>query len=221
MNERTRRAAGPLAAAVVCAAVFGYLISVGSVQPPAYPLLRDAPDPALEGTIAFLRTEDGERCVYAVPAAGGRPKQLACSYRWPSLLGWTDAGDVVISSSDSGGTIAIDPVTAEMARSEPPPTPAPVPVLETSSTLYTGGPSGEPEVVEESKLGRPRVVFAAAEAPRDYDFVEARYSPDRRWIIVRDSDNRLLVAPRSGGRPRVVTNEAEEFSWYIPSRGGN
>ena len=56
--------------------------------------------------------------------------------------------------------------------------------------------------------------------PPTYTFWEARWSPDGEWILVRDSNQDLLVARAIEGAPlRLLADRVSgPFAWHIPGR---
>ena len=65
----------------------------------------------------------------------------------------------------------------------------------------------------------PREV-ARVSGPPTYAFWEARWSPDGEWILVRDSNQDLLVMRATEGAPlRLLADRVSgPFAWHIPGR---
>lgn len=213
----TARTIAPVAAAMVCAVVFGAIVAVGQVRAPAFASLQEQPDPGVPGTIAFTRRADEQSCVFSVPAGGGHERRLRCSYGWQTLLGWSPDGLVMVTEQfDSRSrTLELDPDTGRVVRYDlPSGYPVEQQVEDGPPWLTVGGDEGRVEIVEEAVSGRRRVLFAVAGVPRDYTFTAATWSPGRSWVLVTDSQQRLIIVDRDGGRARVLVEDARSPAWF-------
>jgi hypothetical protein len=54
--------------------------------------------------------------------------------------------------------------------------------------------------------------------PPGFAFGEALWSPDGEWVLLRDSNQNLLVLPaREGTRPRLLAERVSgPIAWHIP-----
>ena len=64
----------------------------------------------------------------------------------------------------------------------------------------------------------------SADGPQDYSFDVATWSPDGQWVLVVDSEGRILVVGESGvPQARLLVEGAARWmngSWYIPGYPG-
>ena len=233
----SRRTPAGLAAIAVALAVPAAIWGLGIAPLPEYPSLADRPDPSIPGRIAFVRL--GERpCMYVVPAGGGAERRLLCSEEgtwgrgqvawFGGPIRWTGDGRIVVQAFGPAGSelIVVDPETGgvlERIRVEEPLADGPLPDDEARS-------DGARLIVRrsgrESKLGfapvdaSPREI-ARVSGPPAYAFWEARWSPDGEWILVRDSNQDLLVVRANEGAPLrlLAPRVSGPFAWHIPGQG--
>lgn len=214
-----RRLIAVAAAVVVVAAAAIVILTVGGLRYPEFDPLSASPDPAIEGTVAFTRHRGGDACLFLVPAGGGAPRSLRCGDPWYGPLTWTEQGDLV---TDAGGDrLRLDPSTGEVLSREPLArvTPLPEPVdgpRDDGALVRTTSTTGQARVLLAGQDGGEQVVVDV-QGPRDYAFVDARWSPDGRWILVYDSARRLLVADPADGGARLLVEDADGPGvWYQP-----
>jgi hypothetical protein len=229
-GNRTRAA---LAAAGVAIAVGAFVWGFGVAPLPEYPSLAAHPDPSIPGRVAFLRWWAGPPCLYVVPAAGGEARRLRCTDDdgddpdwFGEPLGWTEEGLIVVHAFGASGprAIVLDPETGRTLERIPIPEPlfARTPpsdrgvradggrLLVRSSgrtaTLGIAPPDGRP--IEVTRVS----------GPPDFAFWEAVWSPDGEWILVRDSNQNLLVLPaRENARPRLLSERVSgPVAWHVP-----
>jgi hypothetical protein len=233
---RERRRAALLAAGAALA-VAAVVWGVGVEPIPDFESLAERPDPSIPGRVAFLRS--GERpCVWVVSAAGGDPRLLACSddaeTREGNWLGgpvaWTGEGNVAVQAYGPYGNrvLVFDPETGRLVdRIE-----AEAPLLEAGDPA--GGPRADGARILVNRSGRTATLGIApvAASPREiarvtgppgYGFADPRWSPDGEWILVRDTNERLLVVrAREGSSLRVLADRAwAGYAWHMPGLPGD
>ena len=221
-----RRAVIGIAVAVtVVLAVAAFILTVGRIPLPSFPLLADAPDAAIPGTVAFLaEPEQGwDPCIQVVPAAGGPPAELTCRLQAEGLA-WTVDGQLVVTSFGEFGPewIVLDAATGgEVARVE-----IGEGDLRPSSDRRVH--AGERLHLEGEGRGHSTLVVRAVDGtettlldlrgPRDYELVGAQWSPDGAWVLALDARGRLLVVDRDvPGEARVLAERA--VTWFGPGEG--
>jgi hypothetical protein len=229
---RQSKRAGIAAAAValaVCVAIWAF----GVAPLPDYPSLAAAPDPSIPGRVAFVRW--GERpCVYVVPARGGPERRLRCTddeedgedwYGGP--IAWTRDGRIVVQAFSPSGNraIVLDPATGSLleriAVQEPLAERAPpeAEARDDGARLLVNRTGGAATLGIAPRAASPREL-ARVEGPPAYRFGEARWSPDGEWILVRDSNQDLLVVrAREGAALRLLADRVTgPFAWHVPGR---
>lgn len=199
---------------------------------PDYGSLAVRPDPSIPGQIAFLRW--GMRpCLYVVPAGGGDPRRLRCARqgeRGPSWLGgpvgWTRDGGIVVQAYGPSGSraLVLDPGTGRVIER-----------VQVNQLLFARpwpedrrvGPGGARLLVHrsygEATLGiapvdgSPREI-ARVSGPPGFAFSEAQWSPDGEWVLLRDSnENLLVVRAREGAPVRLLAPRVSgPFAWHVP-----
>jgi hypothetical protein len=234
-GSREKRAG--LAAIGVALAVAAAIWAFGIAPLPDYPSLADRPDPSIPGRVAFVRF--GERpCVHVVPAGGGEARRLLCSdeENWErgqvawfgGPIRWTRDGRIVVQAFGPAGSeaIVIHPETGrvlERIAVEEPLAERPLPGSDDGRSdgakLIVRGSGGEAVLGFAPVDASPREV-ARVSGPPTYTFWEARWSPDGEWILVRDSNQDLLVARAIEGAPlRLLADRVSgPFAWHIPGR---
>lgn len=233
--SREKRAG--LAAAGVALAVAAAIWAFGIAPLPDYPSLADDPDPSIPGRIAFVRL--GERtCLHVVPAAGGSARRLLCSdeeswgrgqVAWfGGPIRWTRDGLIVVQAFGPAGSeaIVVHPETGrvlERISVEEPLAERPLPgiddVRSDGAKLIVSRSGGDAALGITPVDASPREL-ARVSGPPTYAFWEARWSPDGEWILVRDSNQDILVARASEGtRLRLLADRVSgPFAWYISGR---
>lgn len=201
-----RRRPGLFAVIMVALVVGGFFFGRGlwwSLRPtPDFPLLADAPDPALRGTVAFLKPFPNE-CIYLIAASGSPEEEVTCIDGGAGDLTWLPDGRLQSTRYQGGegtastGSWIIDVETGaieEVPRDEVPPQPSAEPIDST-------GPDGE-VVNSESTKGTLTMTMTTSDgtrtllkvgAPDTYTFSEPTWSSDGTWFIVKDDLDRLLV----------------------------
>ena len=234
-GSRERRAG--VAAIGVALAVAAAIWAFGIAPLPDYPSLSDRPDPSIPGRIAFVRF--GERpCVHVVAAGGGDARRLLCSDEetWErgevawfgGPIRWTRDGRIVVQAFGPAGpeAIVIDPETGRVLErisvAEPldeRPLPGVDDVRSNGAKLLLRHSGGEAALGIAPVDASPREI-ARVSGPPSYAFWEARWSPDGEWILVRDSNQDLLVVRATEGAPlRLLADRVSgPFAWHIPGR---
>ena len=89
------------------------------------------------------------------------------------------------------------------------------------STLLTRTSEGQATLWVEEATGTRRTILEA-EGPKDYSFNSASWSPDEEWILLQDSEGRLIIVAAEGDpNPRVVAESSNGWmtaSWFMPGR---
>ena len=232
-----RRKRAGLAAIGVALAVPAAIWAFGIAPLPDYPALAERPDPSIPGRIAFVRL--GERpCLYVAAAGGGAERRLLCSdegswgrgeVAWfGGPIRWTRDGRIVVQAFGPAGSeaIVVDPDTGrllERIHVEEPLAERPLPgsdsVRSDGASLITRRSGREATLGFAPVDASPREI-ARVSGPPTYAFWEARWSPDGQWILVRDSNQDLLVVRAAEGAPlRLLADRvAGPFAWHIPGR---
>lgn len=213
-----------IAAGVASIAIFGY------TEPPKYESLKANPDSSIEGKIAFVHAgANGQNCLKIVAASGGEPKELTCGDTYQTSVQFTKDGNVVYTratgydfNSPSSATVfdgdtGKELETFSVPRSDFAPS--------SSQDLYTAGEdySYEGDIfngddgphdtwVSRDPEGKDRIV--TKHVPNDYDFTQAQYSPDKKWILIFDSDGSLLVASENGQVRKLVDSSGNEDDYF-------
>lgn len=222
-------------AGLVIVAVVVVILVFGLIPMPQYPSLADSPDPSIPGTVAFVRWESDQPCVYVVPAAGGPERQIVCDrYDLATRPAWSAEGLLVLTDYPNV-YVLVDPSTgAEIRRVEA----AGPDDFEKSSMrtfdlsqtredgatiVVTSGPrrEGAASLTVRFSDGSTRTLLQPEQAPADYRFDMAQWSPDGNWILVTDSEGRLIIVDARGGdpNPRVLAEGeiwGDNATWFIP-----
>lgn len=235
----TKAVGASIAAVAILTVTVVLIVMFGFIPLPEVTSLSEQPDPAIPGTVAYVDHNGREEaCVYRVDASGGEPTQLHCEPTrfFESALSWTEGGNIVFQSFEGFGpeTVVIDSQTgAELARVPASPENemdeprmgfemgfdrierADGALLATKSD-FRGAAS-----VAVSLDGTRRVLWEVEDAPRDYHFQDAQWSPDGHWILVSDSAGRLIILAAEGpANPRLLVERDEDSysmpAWYIP-----
>ncbi|MGH7567199.1 MAG: DUF2157 domain-containing protein [Gemmatimonadota bacterium] len=230
---RSRKRAG-IAALGTALAVAAAVWVFGVAPLPDYPSLEAHPDPSIPGRVAFVRWDRGA-CVYVVPASGGEPRRLRCAEGgeghdadwFGGPIGWTREGRIVVQAFGPSGprAVVLDPDSGRvLERIE-----VDQPLAERSPTQASARGDGARLLVNRAggaaTLGvapvdaSPREI-ARVSGPPAYSFWDARWSPDGEWILVRDSNQDLLVVRAREGAPlRLLADRVSgPFSWHVPDR---
>jgi hypothetical protein len=216
---------------VVVAAALTVVLVFGVIPLPDYPSLVENPDPSIPGTIAFV-SEEEPACLGVVAASGGPVRELRCGSVEVGMLAWTSDGLIVTLdfTAASPRFLLVDPVSGGVVDTVPAGVGDPGSlVIETETTRADGA-----EVFTDDTKGTATVkvrvpnqetqVVLAAEGPHDYRFDVATWSPDGRWVLVVDSEGRLLIVGATGEpTARVLVTGASRWmtaAWYIPGYPG-
>lgn len=199
---------------------------------PTFPSLRQTPDTAIGGSIAFVRPDGDRPCVYVMPASGATDeRRLLCERnlrQGPGGVGWNESGHLVVvefSPERPQQAVEIDPTDGRVVARGPSEN---VPGFSEQkgfiegTTRSTDGSSlevqeaarGTTRVVLRTTSGTTRTVFSAR-GPRDYRFEYAVWSPDGRYAAVVDSEHRLLVINVDSASPtaRVLATHVTAPAW--------
>ena len=218
----TRRRWAPIAAAVICSAVFVGVLVFGHVTYPAFASLTAVP-PDVEGRIAVLVSRgseyDDEDCLLVIEPATGASRELRCTYRWSELTGWSEDGYVIVTLSDESTqrSLFLDPDTGTVVRRGFEYAPLEPAARGPGPRLFTEGPDGVARIVEEDIDGEQRVVYSV-DGPRSYEFTQAVWSPDGRWVLALDSQERLVIVDPRTDVAWQVTEDVSVASWHVEGR---
>ncbi|NNC39189.1 MAG: hypothetical protein HKN95_00745 [Acidimicrobiia bacterium] len=221
-----------VASVVVIGLVVGLVLTFAIIPLPDFPSLADDPDPSIPGTVAFARWDDGDLCVWTVPASGGEASEVLCDNNigfGEISPGWTPDGLLVVEQFGPNREVfrVVDPETGEtidrISFEETGAYDGPVGrdfvATQDGLSVYVNGDRGEPQLILEVPSGSERIVLEV-EGPADYRFDWARLSPDGEWILVQDSEGRvLIVSPDGDPNARILTDDVDSWmaaSWYIP-----
>lgn len=182
---------GLVAAAVVAVALFGV------VRPPDVPDLTQSGS-SLPAAVAGLRDTGDQQCVVIVAPDGGE-RTGSCAERFAELV-VEDDGRLLLVSYEGGGAVAtvLDPVTGEPRGRE---------VRDEIERPRPGEDEPEPTVVIDSVDGQLEIslvtdegerFLARLDEPRGYDLRHGSWSPDQRWLLLLDSEDRVLAVSRDG-----------------------
>lgn len=221
-HSSTRRSIWPyvVAAAAVGVAVAGFFVVRGiiaySKPNPVFPSLADNPDPSLQGTVAYYDVI--AQCVRVVAAAGRPSKDVLCLTEdeawhptqdaYGPLLAWLPDGRLEVTMRLWGERQAEAEAAGWWQKIVDVDTGAveDVPATEVPSTLpeatALAGPNGE-QIEITSEGGRVEIVLTdtagsrtllSAEGNPDYWVkVPPTWSPDGRWIVVKDGAGEILL----------------------------
>ena len=236
-TSATRRRA-LLLAAIVAALVVGAIYAVGIAPLPDYVALEERPDPSIPGQVAFVRWRTGP-CVFVVAASGGEPRRIRCSSddkqgsSEASWLGgpvfWTEEGWLAVQAYSPVGNrvVVVDPSSGrviERITFDEPLVDHPQPDdRRADGTRLLVNRSGRAATLGIApRDASPREV-ARVDGPPGYTFWQAEWSPDGKWILVRDSNEDLLVVrAEENAPPRLLAQRVSgEFAWHIPGAPAN
>lgn len=224
---------------VVAAAV---IVIFGFVPIPEYPTLGEEPAPQLSGKIAYAVDEELDdrfsefvpRCVHVIELPEGQADEIVCAEGIGWGMAWTDDGWIVAESFGrfnefhgefSSDLALIDPSTGGVSE----------------SVGYEGEPrflrSEQRQIREDGARVRTEdsgttvvVVLAdgstidlvgAGVTPSNYRYSEAQWSPDGEYVLVVDTEGRIIILSASEDpRPRVVAETGHEYgitlAWFMP-----
>lgn len=218
-GDRERRIVGAvLGSFAIVVVVVVAIAAMGVHRLPAFVSLEDHPNLALHGTVAYLHSDGPDGwCATVVDASGAHRKDLLCD-EWsasPVDLRWTDDGQVLIELSRSyqAETTAklIDPTSGSVTDV----TGSGIDTPPAGPTRKRSADGAQIRVDDSHGTARIDVVDAdgsvhpllVAEGPEDYRFTDPEWAPDDRFIVVRDSADRLLVVPTDGSPPGVLATD--------------
>ena len=182
--------------------------------------------PALDasGVVAYVERRggdgggDGRGCVFVVAVADATPpRKLGCAGDGTipdpvGSLSWTDDGDLEVHALYPQPDPLVLPVGAG------PSIPNAVPEVERTRGYRNDGTlvrlaeineeaqislQSVEESVEESVSGDQRVI-ATLDGPDSYQLGSPQWSPDGRWILVSDTEGRLLILSEDGAQIRAL-----------------
>ena len=208
--------------------------------------LTAAPAMHPQGVIAYVETGPGDPaadgpfrgCIYVVGASGATPpRRVACpgEGKVPSPIwgiAWTERGHLQVYA----GQQYSDPVVLRVGagRASPHATPEYVRVRgqrEDGSFAALGGVAEDTTAVTitqaDANGGRERTVVSL-DGPGGYQFGEPQWSPDERWILLSDTEGRLLIVDPDRREIRMLLDAAagrrlidEPFLTWHQGTGGS
>lgn len=234
MSEAPQRRTGLVISAVLVAVVAATVIVVwGLVALPAFTPFGEPSGFEVPGTVAFLVSDRGEAatCVSVVGQAEPRPRELRCyperDARYPESLGWTDDGRIVVTLYGERGAEyeVLDRSSADVSTTgtwdEAGPGTVPRPDASPGADGVTVRREGG-RVVVTNRIEGATVTLIDAEAPASYDFWEQRWSPGRGYLLLVDSEQRLVVVPSDGSSPAMLLAEdVRAPAWWMPELGAD
>jgi len=230
-----RRAIVSIVAAVSVLVVVTVIIFVFGVIPlPDYPSLADQPDPSIPGRVAYVEFDE-EPCLFIVPASGGDAQEVWCGRQYIEYPSWSSDGLLLVMDYTAEPTyILIDPATGnevDRVRVEDTNVPGAEPLRygpgiryerpDGATVITAGRRSGESTVEVQLPGGESRTILSVEDAPADYQFVDVQWSPDGEWVLVSDTEGRLLIVGADGTPgARVLVDGLQQYgaqaAWYIP-----
>jgi len=217
------------AVAVIAAVVSGAILLFGVKHVPSFPDVADQPEPAVTGTIAYLSWGEAGPCLHVrAAAAAPEAERVRCALDQPGVGGFAfrPDGTLAVYSYGPAGTTetVLDPDSLHVVSEQV--LPAGTKAVEGWASRDDRNADGVRAVVERRGEGSWRVVarsgdsereLLATEGPDDYWVGDAWWSPDGRWVLVTDSERRvLLLSGDGGGDTRVLVREADQLQWFQP-----
>jgi hypothetical protein len=233
MNADRRATVSIVGAILVLVIVTAIIVVFGVIPLPEFTALADQPDPTIPGTVAYLDFGD-DPCLFTLPASGGQPTEVWCGRDYVEFPVWTADGLLVLTDwTTEPAYLLIDPATGmevdripveeRGAESEPPARPLDERRERADGAIvHTGGRRGDAaEVLVRPAGGPDQTILSVADAPADYDFYDAQWSPDGGWVLVADNAGRLLVVGADGDPgARVLVEGLQDWgvqgAWFIP-----
>ena len=233
MTDTRKALISAVASVVVVGLVVGLVLLFALRPAPGYPSLSDQPDPSITGTIAFARWERDGMCISTLPAGGGGEEfEVICDQNigfGEFTTGWTPDGLLIVEEFRPSGELfrLVDPATGDTVERVPfemtSVTREPLPIDRFSATfdgltVEVDGTRGDPHLIIFGKDKTERIVLSE-EGPGDYWYDWATWSPDGNWILLNDSEDRLIiVSPTGDPNPRILTDDIDTWmgaSWFI------
>ncbi len=231
MTPERRAVVAVVAAISVLVVVTVVILTFGVIPLPDFPALADRPDPSIPGTVAYM--EYGETpCLFTVPASGGEGREAWCGREYVEFPAWTSDGLLVVTDWEGTPTyLLIDPATGDEVDRVPAGdqlVDGPLPYLGADrqeradgAVVRTEGLRGGTSSVVVRLDGTDQTILSIEDAPSDYRFYEAQWSPDGEWVLVSDTEGRLLIVAADGTPgARVLMDGLEDWgpqaAWFIP-----
>lgn len=207
------------AAGLLVAAVTVVVVLFGVTAYPDVPRLAEQPEPAVSGQLAYLRY-DREPCLHVVDGRGADREVRCGSDVEGGGLTWEDDHHLLVHRYRfDDEVLTIDVRTGEVTSVRPAtradePRPLPDGLVERADgTRVSTTARGTTATVElRDPHGRTRTVLEL-EGPTGYRLDDARWTADGRWIVVRDSAERVLVLAADGDpAPRVWNTDTWDYA---------
>lgn len=194
------------------------IVAMGLNRVPSFVSLADHPDAARRGTVAYVRRDGRDGwCVVVADASGAPRKDLLCNtgrFGTPRLS-WNPDNRLRVdrydySRSSTKTTTLIDPVSGTMTDTTTEESDwrdydlaRPESTAPDGTRIRTSDTDGAVRIDLVARDGSVTTLLRAT-GPRDYRIRDAVWAPDGTWLLVQDSDGRLLVVPRDGSAPGVL-----------------
>ncbi len=203
-----------LGALVLLSALAIVLLDIGRHHP-SPPSLRDNPNPAIPGQIAYV---DEDSCIIIADASGESRRELLCRDSVGQIT-WLDANTIGYVSFTGSAPVLVRVDIATGVETF------------TANSLVIDGPDFESplgerliveyggEILVVGTDGRPRQI-------REFDVPDHRspylvtWSPDGEWILLGYDGGELWILSRDGSFAGTLTKDVRwEASWHIPGSG--
>lgn len=205
-------------AVLLVAGAAGAVVMFGLRSAPAFPPLAEQTDAGVPGRLALLRLDGDRSCVSVLTMTTGTERRLVCLEDGEAVdqVAWTTQGRIRANNPFAGTALDIEPATGTyVAATEP---------LEPD--WGTAGPEGA-VLTSASDDGRATLLLArgghsrtllSARGPEDYSFVTTEWSADGHWVLVHDSERRLLVVSvEDPGPALLVAQNVDLWRWEAPA----
>ena len=195
---------------------------------PEFPSISDPPALQPRGLIAYVHQEPRDHsevahgCVFVVQADGTTPpRRVGCPGDGvvpKAIVGiyWTEQGDLVVRARQPRPT----PITIRLGAGRP--APGSIPEQQRVQGYKEDGTlvrlADRTEDLAELAIERPRGgarIIASFDGPNSYHFGEPQWSPDGQWILVTDTEGRMLISsPEGDVRELLPADPAREWLGY-------
>ncbi len=232
-NPGRRRAIVWSGAAIVVIAV-GVMSLLQVDAPPSYPSLSAEPDSSIPGTVAYIHHATGQgECLYTVAASGGEPRRVTCKDGRVKGLAWVSDGRILLRWKVDGQHlyVQVDADTGKEVSSVPAADLSKADRRRTNDVLDSW--YGKKKRADGAVLRMPnyRVIVRFPEGEKQtilkldddvsstYSFFDMQWAPDGEWVLLSDSEGRLLIVAADGDpSARILAGKGSGYTaaWHIP-----